>query len=113
MSQLREHFKKANLESIEKTLTLKTFKIELSWFLVGLAIGVYTLTFSYFTIMKHYEFRSYAWDLGIFNQSFWTTLYEGRFFYNNVELLVNPSGSFFGIHFSPILFLILPIYAVY
>jgi len=113
MSQLREHFKKANLESIEKTLTLKTFKIELSWFLVGLAIGVYTLTFSYFTIMKHYEFRSYAWDLGIFNQSFWTTLYEGRFFYNNVELHANPSGSFFGIHFSPILFLILPIYALY
>jgi uncharacterized membrane protein len=113
ISQLRECFKKANLESLEKILTLKAFKIELSWFLVGLAIGVYTITFSYFTIMKHYEFRSYAWDLGIFNQSFWTTLYEGRFFYNNVELLVNPSGSFFGIHFSPILFLILPIYAVY
>jgi uncharacterized membrane protein len=113
ISQLRECFKKANLESIEKTLTLKTFKIELSWFLVGLALGVYTIIFSYFTIMKHYEFRSYAWDFGIFNQSFWTTLYEGRFFYNNVELLVNPSGSFFGIHFSPILFLILPIYALY
>jgi uncharacterized membrane protein len=58
-------------------------------------------------------FKTYAWDLGIFAQAFWTTVNYGKFFYYTPELLVNPSGSFFGIHFSPIIFLALPIYAIY
>ncbi|MCW4042171.1 MAG: DUF2079 domain-containing protein, partial [Candidatus Bathyarchaeota archaeon] len=69
--------------------------------------------FSYNTILKYHSFRTYAWDLGIFSQSLWTTLYEGKLFYNTVELFIFPSGSFFGSHFSPILFLVLPVYALY
>src|SRR4030042_7107842 len=70
-------------------------------------IIAYAAVFSYFTILKYCAFRSYAWDLGIFNQSLWTTLNEGRFFRHTLELFLNPSGSFFTVHFSPILFLML------
>jgi uncharacterized membrane protein len=76
------------------------------------AIVIYGVIFSYFTLLKHNAFNSYAWDLGIFAQAFHTTLYDGRLFYYTPELWFNPSGCFFAVHFSPILFLLMPIYAV-
>ena len=77
------------------------------------AIVIYGTIFSYFTTLKHYRFSSYAWDLGTFDQAFYTTLFHGRLFYYTPELLVNISGSFFAVHFSPILFLFLPFYAIH
>jgi uncharacterized membrane protein len=112
MNIFRKPLQKFSLENLEKILSRKAYKIDLSWLLIGLAITVYTAIFSFFTIMKYYSFRTYAWDLGIFNQAFWTTVHDGKFFYNTPELLINPSGSFFGIHFSPILFVVLPFYAI-
>jgi uncharacterized membrane protein len=107
-------FKEVSFENIEKWLGRKVLKkVDVGTLLLGLAVIVYTVGLSYFTILKNYEFETYAWDLGIFNQSFWTTLHNGRLFYSTAELLVVPSGSFFGTHFSPILFLVLPFYAVY
>jgi uncharacterized membrane protein len=106
-------FRKTSFEDLESWLGRKVLNFDVSTLLLGLGILVYTVLLSYFTVLRHYEFETYAWDLGIFNQSFWTTLHDGRLFYSTVELLVNPSGSFFGIHFSPIVFLILPFYAVY
>ena len=81
-------------------------------FVLWVAIVLYGLVFSYFTIQKHYAFASYAWDLGTFDQALYTTLFHGRFFYYTPEQLFNLSGSYFAIHFSPILFLVLPVYAV-
>ena len=69
--------------------------------------------FSYYTIFKYYSFNAYAWDLGIFNQSLWTTLHTDKFLFSTVELFINPTGCFFGTHFSPILFLVLPVYSLY
>jgi uncharacterized membrane protein len=44
-------------------------------------------------------------------QSLWTTIKEHRFFYYTIE---NPDGqSFFAMHSTPILILLLPIYAIY
>ena len=71
----------------------------------------YAITFSYFTCLKHYTFSSYPWDLGIFNQAFYSTLH-GKLFYYTVENYVNVEGSYFAIHFSPILFLLIPFYAI-
>jgi len=68
------------------------------------------LLFSVLTIFRFYAFRTRAWDLGIFTQSFWTTAYAGKFLYHTCELFINPSGVFFGVHFSPILFFVLPFY---
>jgi len=81
--------------------------------LVFVLIAAYTLIFSSYTIFMHYAFKTYAWDLGIFTQSLWTTVNKHRLFYYTIELPANPSGSFLGTHFSPILFLIVPIYALF
>jgi len=82
-------------------------------YLIFLAVSLYTLVFSYYTVLKHYTFQSFAWDLGIFVQALYSTIYHGRLFYYTIENYVNPSGSFFAIHFSPILLILIPFYATY
>ncbi len=54
--------------------------------------------------------RAYAWDLGTYSQSLYTTAFEGRFFYYTADLPNNPGGSMFGAHFTPFLFLFVPLY---
>jgi uncharacterized membrane protein len=82
-----------------------------------LAVLAYTLVFSAITILKNSTFLTSGLDLGVYNQALWTTRFEGKFFYETGDLPANPSGSFagsfFGTHFSPILFLLLPFYAIY
>jgi uncharacterized membrane protein len=78
-----------------------------------LAVSVYIIVLSTITILKHHAFLTSGFDLGIFNQAFHTTLFDGKFFYETGDLSFNPGGSFFGVHFSPILFLLLPFYAIY
>jgi uncharacterized membrane protein len=82
-------------------------------YLIYLLIAIYTIIFSYMTILKNNAFLSTAWDLGIFEQILWSTINSGKLFWYTVELPTNPRGCFFGIHFSPILFLVLPIYAAF
>ena len=107
------------IESIVKTPSIEELETWLSKKFLGkdrsdtircLSIMIYTLIFSGITILRHYGFKTRAWDLGIFTQSLWTTLNANGFFYHTSELFINPSGSFFGVHFSPILFLVLPLY---
>lgn len=100
------------LFSRSKITSTQLLKTRLYDFLTIAAITIYGIVFSYSTILKHNVFRSYAWDLGIFSQSLFSTLYEGRLFFYTAELFLNPSGSYFAIHFSPILFLLLPLYAL-
>ena len=78
-----------------------------------ITILVYVIVFSAIMIFKHNSFFTSGFDLGIFNQSFWTTLFERKLFYSTGDLSFNPGGSFFGVHFSPMLFLLLPFYAIY
>lgn len=47
-------------------------------------------------------------DLGIFEQSLWSTLNYGLLFWNTAEF-----GVHFRVHFDPILFLLLPFYSLY
>ncbi|MEM3827854.1 MAG: DUF2079 domain-containing protein [Conexivisphaerales archaeon] len=81
--------------------------------ILGTAIIIYGTLFSHLTVRKHSLFQSYAFDLGIFNQAMYTTLYNHKLFYYTPELWLNPSGCYLAVHFSPILFLIIPFYAVY
>jgi uncharacterized membrane protein len=74
---------------------------------------LYTLFFSAVAIIKHYTFLTLGFDLSIFDQAFWSTLFKQRLFYETGDLSFNPGGSFFGVHFSPILFILLPFYAIY
>lgn len=99
-------------EGFENWLAEKHFGIEHTIILIAFCLIVYTVVFSYVSIYRHAAFNTHAWDLGIFTQSLWTTLNANRFLYHTCELLVNPTGVFFGVHFSPILFLIIPIYGI-
>lgn len=91
-----------------KNLFLKLKEILLSNSVVAVSIAIYTIAFSSITIVRHNTYSSNAWDLGIFDQSLWSTLNYGRLLWNTPEL-----GSHFGFHFEPILFVILPVYAIY
>jgi len=104
--------KRGILKGFENWLGKKHFGRERLTILLTLSIIVYTVAFSSLSIQRHYAYNTRAWDLGIFTQSLWTTLNANRFLYYTCELIVNPSGAFFGVHFSPILFLILPLYGI-
>ncbi len=78
-----------------------------------LEITIYALLFSIFTIVRYYSFHTYAYDLGTYNQVLHTTLFNGKLLYSPTDLIANPTGSLFGIHFSPIFFVMLPFYAIY
>ena len=95
----------------EKVLAKKFWKLEVAEYIVLLMIAIYVAIFSYFTIMRHYSFRSNAWDLGILVQSVASTA-RGEFFAYNVELYFSPTGSFFGVHFCPILFTLVPFFSL-
>ena len=80
--------------------------------LLLIAISIYGVVFSYFTVLKHNVFLSSCWDLGVFDQALYTTLHNGKFLYYTADLFLNPAGCYFAQHVSPILFLLLPFYAI-
>ena len=92
-------------------LDRKVSKLTIGEIVLILAVFAYAMIFSYLTILKHYSFRTYAWDLGIYNQAFSTAL-SGKLFVYNVEFYFTPTKSFFGMHFAPFMFFILPFYAL-
>ncbi|MBS7648923.1 DUF2079 domain-containing protein [Candidatus Bathyarchaeota archaeon] len=87
--------------------------IYLSSLFVCIAILIYGTTFSYFTILKHYCFQSNGWDLGIYMQALYTTAFYGRPLEYTLEHESNPANSIFGIHFSPFLFFLAPLYRLF
>jgi uncharacterized membrane protein len=93
----------------KKVLTKKLWKLEVADYIVLLMIVTYAVFFSYYTIMRHYSFRSGTWDLGILVQSI-ASASKGQLFTNNVELYYSSTGSYFGIHFTPILFAVIPFF---
>ncbi len=76
-------------------------------------IVTYTVVFSYFTIMRMYSLGANAWDLGNYNQALYTFDFNGKLFVWTSDIIANPSGSLFGIHFSPIFFLLALPYFTY
>ncbi|MDA4114704.1 MAG: DUF2079 domain-containing protein [Thaumarchaeota archaeon] len=75
-------------------------------------IAAYTLIMSYVVLLRYYSFQTHAFDLGIFSQAFSTALH-GRLFYETPDQLLIPSGSFLGVHFNLLMFLLLPLYALF
>ena len=87
--------------------------IKSDYFILFLIALIYIIIVSSVAIARHYAFHTNAWDLSIYSQSLYSTLNHGKLLYYTSELPGNPSGSLFGIHFSPFLFLLVPIYALY
>ena len=77
------------------------------------AIAVYATVFSYATIQKHRDFHSYAWDLGVFNQVMYSSVYGGRLFHYTCDSYLNVEENYLAFHFSPILVLLFPLYYLF
>jgi uncharacterized membrane protein len=77
-----------------------------------LAAG-YGIILSILSINKLFQFKTQSYDMAIFNQVFWNTLH-GRFMFSMPECCypAHPP-TFLGAHFSPLIILLLPIYALY
>lgn len=71
------------------------------------AIAVYTVVYSFFSIQRWNTAYLGDPDYGLFNQSFWTTTHKGWLLWNTYE-----SGTHFATHNSPILLLLVPFYAL-
>ena len=78
--------------------------------LVLFATAVYGIVMSALTVAKISTLGTFAWDLGTYSQALYTTAFQGRFFYFTADLPNNPTGSMFGAHFTPFLFIFVPIY---
>lgn len=80
-------------------------------------VAVYAIAFSYLTVLKLQALGMHAWDFGIYLQAIHTTATSGKLFFSTAELpytsTAMPFGTEFAVHFSPILFLVVPIYAVF
>ncbi|CAI1493913.1 conserved membrane protein of unknown function [Thermococcus nautili] len=77
---------------------------------LSVAIMVYILFFSAYSVLMHHSYLTSAYDLGIFMQSLWTTAYGYGFLFNTPEWEDLGVYSHFGVHNSPILLLLVPIY---
>lgn len=69
-------------------------------------IALFILLFAFLVLKKYYYFGYNISDLAIFNQTFFNTL-QGRWFEETITL-----NNYFADHFSPILILLLPFYAL-
>jgi len=77
-------------------------------YIVLILIAIYTLYSSVCAILRYYGLYYGAFDLGIYMQSLWTTLHSDSIFYTSLW-----EGSRFANHFEPILFFVLPLYALF
>src|ERR1700722_3175566 len=80
--------------------------------LLAVMVAVYAVIMSYVVLLRYYSFQTHAFDLGIFSQAFSTAL-QGRLFYETPDQLLIPSGSFLGVHFNLLMFLLLPLYPAF
>jgi uncharacterized membrane protein len=87
---------------------VERFSIQ-TWILIFFTTA-YVEVFSWFSYLRYLGFLTNAWDLGIFQQALWDSGHGGGLLYYTVELPWNTTGSFLGVHFSPILLLLIPIY---
>jgi uncharacterized membrane protein len=75
------------------------------------AAVVFVVAYAWQEILRYWAFKTYAWDLGLSNQAFYTTVFDHRFFFYTADLPSGFSGSLaIGTHFSPFLLLLLPFY---
>lgn len=75
-------------------------------------IAVYFVTFSVLSVLRHRSYHSLGFDLGLFDQVFWNTT-QGRPFESTMSQALAVPHSLLGDHFSPIFWLIVPIYYAY
>ncbi len=90
------------------------FKIQLSSYDVTavLITLAYSLVMIHLSLLKFRYFRYSSFDLGIFTQSLYSALHGG-FFFNTLEWQSHGVSTHFGVHFQPVLFLLVPIFRIH
>jgi len=90
------------------------FKIRLSPYDITavLVALVYSLVMVYLSFLKFEYFRYTSFDLGIFTQSLAGFLH-GRPLFNTVEWQLYGVSNHFGVHFQPVLFLLVPVFVLF
>src|SRR5947207_1998400 len=97
----------ARLASSARSRWRRISRLERAVFLGSL---IYGLIFSVATVGRYYTFHTFAWDLGVYSQGLFTTAHANGFFLSTPDQPNNPGGSLFGVHFAPVLFLLVPLY---
>lgn len=81
------------------------------WFL-ALAALVDVVVLSWAQVRAYEAYYTFSQDFGSFNQSFYTALFDHRLFYYTSNLPAGTHGTYFAVHFAPLLFALLPFYAL-
>ena len=92
--------------SIFSSILNGKYKIKYSPLIILVSIS-FAILFSFYSILKAYTINAYGWDLGLYSQAFYSTLH-GHLFYTNLI-----GKSYLAEHFSPFVFLILPLFYLY
>ncbi|HTT15870.1 MAG TPA: DUF2079 domain-containing protein [Thermoplasmata archaeon] len=76
--------------------------------------AAYTLVIGSLSTYRYFIGQTYAWDLGIMQQALYSAAFHGRLFYYTPELFnKNPSGSYFGVHCSLLMFPLAAFYRLF
>jgi uncharacterized membrane protein len=78
---------------------------------VAVAGAAFAAVVSEILVVRYDAFETFAWDLGIFNQAFSTTVRGQGFFYYTADLPSGNGGHLLAAHFSPVLVALIPAYA--
>ncbi len=81
------------------------------WFKLMVIIVIYILVFSGLTIIKYNAYSYSGRDATFYSQALWSALH-GKFFYCTIKASEGVSSQMFD-HIEPIMFLMLPFYAVF
>ena len=73
-----------------------------------IAIGAYMFVFGAMTSLRHYNFETQAWDLGVFAQIMWNITHG-----NGMATTLEFANNHFAVHMSPFLFLLAPLYFLF
>ena len=76
----------------------------------GLLALAYSVLLSAISVLRHNSFMTHAFDLGIHDQALYNILHSG---YMRTTLYGPYAIDYLGDHFSPILFLLAPVYALF
>lgn len=88
------------------------FIIDNKW--ITLITFIYFILTTAWLLSLHYSFMTAGYDLGQYVQMFWNTINGGDIMSSDLRVRPgNPTGFYFWEHFSPILFLFVPIFYIY
>ncbi|HEV2448842.1 MAG TPA: DUF2079 domain-containing protein, partial [Thermoplasmata archaeon] len=77
------------------------------------AIVLDATVIAWLQVQAYNAFYTFSQDFGSFNQSFYTAAFQSQLFTYTSNLPAGTGGTYFAVHFSPFLFLIVPFYALF